>query len=191
MKRYLVILCIAALWTATLAQDMRRRPIVVPSGGTITITTTNRVGVSESAGVVTKTAVDGWGNAGYSSVESITGDGWIEWTVTETNTDRMVGLSQSDPNQAIASEEFSWYQAAGSGTESLTIYESGGTGFGNFGPYVANTTVLRIERVGSTITYYKDGVSKRAVTGATTNPLIVDVTMYTNGATVGPITMNQ
>ena len=56
------------------------------------ITPTNVVGGSFASDVFTKSAGTAWGNSGFSSVESIEGDGYIEWTVTEVNKHRIVGL---------------------------------------------------------------------------------------------------
>src|SRR5262245_59509587 len=118
------------------------------------ITITNLVGASNSDGSVTKSAADGWGNAGYSSFESISGDGYIDFVVTETNTDRMVGLSTIDTDQNFTTIEYAFYFDS---ANVLRIYQSG-SHQGGFGSLTANITQLRIKRNGTSIEYYKDDI---------------------------------
>ncbi len=55
---------------------------------------TNAVGVSVSGNTLTKTAGQGWGNAGGASVQVIRdGYGFVDFTATAANTDSMCGLS--------------------------------------------------------------------------------------------------
>ncbi len=62
-------------------------------------TTVAPVGVTVAGNSITKTAAAGWGNAGTFSDQVITADGSVSTTVAETNTNRMIGLSDSDTNQ--------------------------------------------------------------------------------------------
>ena len=81
------------------------------------------VGVSANAGSLTKTVVAGWGNAGAASTKSLTsGDGYVEFTATETNTYRLIGLSNGDSNQAYEDIDFAFDAAAGG---QLLLYERG------------------------------------------------------------------
>jgi len=70
------------------------------------------------------------------------------------------------------------------------IYESG-VNQNVTGDYTASTTILKIERVGTTLTYYKDGVSQRVVNSVTTAPLYADTAMYDSGSTLGPVTAGK
>lgn len=144
-----------------------------------------RVGGTFSSNVFTKTAGTNWNNSGFSSNQSIVGDGYMEFTVTEITKYRIVGLSVTDPNTNYNSVLYGWYPYADG---SVSIIESG-TAIDGVGTLVANTTVLKIARAGTTLTYYLDGVSKRVVTGVTTSPLIVDAALYDTAGTVGPVTM--
>ncbi len=59
----------------------------------VTLLWQNAAAVSVTGETLVKTGGDGW-NAGASSTTSIAdGDGWMEWTAFETNTDRIAGLS--------------------------------------------------------------------------------------------------
>lgn len=156
--------------------------------GSVVILPTNVVGGTFTGWVFGKTAADStWGNSGFSSTESITGDGFIEWIITETNKYRIIGLSTSDPDQDFTSVLYGWFF---SDLGTYDIYESGAARSVT-GPYVANVSVFRIERVGTTLTYYLDGVSKRAVAGVTAAPLFVDTAFYTIGGTIGQLLMGQ
>lgn len=152
------------------------------------ITITGLVGGSNSSGTVTKNVADGWGTAGYTSVESITGDGYIEWTATESNTDRVIGLSTVDTDLSFNTIEFGWYLESAA---VLDNFESGASPYTQTS-YVANTTTFRIAREGTQIKYYKNGLLE--YTSAATAPvgaLFVDTAIYQNGATIPPITMSS
>jgi hypothetical protein len=75
----------------------------------------------------------------------------------------MVGLN-ADPSadQSYSSLDYAWYCFGDGGT--LQIYESNSL-VGTFGTYTA-ATVLAITYDGTTVTYWKDGVSIRTVTDA-------------------------
>ena len=53
------------------------------------------------------TAATGWGNSGASStVELVSGDGAVEYTATDTNTYRMLGLSNGDTDRNYTDIDF-------------------------------------------------------------------------------------
>ncbi len=64
-------------------------------------TTVAPVGVTVTGNSITKTAATGWTNAGTFSDQVITADGSVSTTVAETNTDRMIGLSDSDTDAKL------------------------------------------------------------------------------------------
>jgi hypothetical protein len=66
-------------------------------GGSGNVGWTNTVGVSASTNNLTKTADDGWGNAGAVSTQTIaSGDGYVEFTASETTSYRLLGLSHTE-----------------------------------------------------------------------------------------------
>jgi hypothetical protein len=161
--------------------------IVSVSGETGIITPINiGAGGSFTGNVFTKLAVSAAWDTGFFSSNSITGDGYIQWTATESNKNRIVGLSAADTDEGFTTVQYGWYMT---GSATCDIYESNALAFAA-GAYVASTTVFKIERIGTTLTYYKNGVSQRTVTVATV-PFHVDVSVYDNLGTVGPVTMGQ
>ena len=71
-------------------------------------TTVAPVGVTVTGNSITKTAAAGW-NAGTFSDQVITADGSVSTTVAETNTDRMIGLSDSDTNVNFDTIDYAIY----------------------------------------------------------------------------------
>ena len=112
------------------------------------------VGVSANAGSLTKTAVAGWGNAGADSTKSLTsGDGYVEFTASENNTYRLIGLSNGDSNQAYEDIDFAIDAAAGG---ELRLYEKG-VYRGTVGSYATGDR-LRIAVQAGVVKYLKNGV---------------------------------
>lgn len=154
-------------------RKLREEAYVSTTGG---ITVTDQVGISvDVQGVITKTSADGW-NAGGASVETITGDGSVKWTLTGTaseNINMAVGLSTVNAvSQNFTTIEYTWR----TGISGHSIYELGVLK-NNYSGLVAGT-VFEIRRTGTTIEYLKNGAVVRTVTGVTTAPLLVDISMY-------------
>src|SRR5262249_58893113 len=123
------------------------------SGGPVSVMWTNAVGVSVSGNSLTKTAADGWGNAGAASVQSIvSGDGYLEFTASERTTYRMCGLARNDVNQDYPSIDFAIYLAADG---NVYVHELGAQR-GNFGAYTAGDR-LRVAIVGGVVKYSRNG----------------------------------
>lgn len=160
--------------------------ILGASDGAIVITPANVVGGTFTALVYTKSAASAWGNSGYFSAESIVGDGYIEWIVTAVTANKLVGLSTTDLDQNYTSIHYGFLMAGAT----YDIYESG-VARTVVGALVANVTSLKIERIGTTIDYYVNGVSVRSVAGVTASPLFVDTALNENASTLGPILISQ
>ena len=87
---------------------------------------TNVVGVTATGNSLTKTAVDNWGNAGAVSTQTIaSGDGYVEFTASETSTWRMCGLSRSDSDQNYTDIDFAVYPTGSGSGSVIQVYESG------------------------------------------------------------------
>ncbi len=137
------------------------------------------LGVIASSNNLTKNASDGW-DAGASSAQAIiSGDGYVEFTASETNKYRMIGLSNGDTNQSYTDIDFALYPAADGG---LYVYE-GGNYRGYFGPY-ATGDLLRVSVEGGVVKYKRNGNLLYTSTGTPTYPLLVDTSLYSNGATI-------
>ena len=141
---------------------------------------TSLVGVTASGNTLTKTAAGGWGNAGAVSTKSlISGDGFVEVTVNETNTHRMFGLGNGDTNANYTDIEFGFLLIAGG---KVQIYESG-TSRGNFGGFASGDTV-QVAVEGGTVKFKRNGVTLYTSTRTPTYPLLVDTALSSQGATL-------
>ncbi|HKQ52746.1 MAG TPA: S8 family peptidase, partial [Pyrinomonadaceae bacterium] len=141
----------------------------------------NVVGATASGNDLTKTATTVWGNAGAASTRAISyGDGYMEFTVAETNTSRVVGLSNGDSNQSHTDVNFGFYQYVGGNI--LYIMENG-TNRGNMGTY-ATGDKLRVSVEDGHVYYYQNGTLLYTSGLTPTYPLLVDTALYTSGATV-------
>jgi YD repeat-containing protein len=153
-------------------------------GGAQNVSWTNVVGVSASGSNLTKNSAEGW-NAGAVSTQTIpSGDGYMEVTATETNTHRRIGLSNGDTNQSYDDIDFCLYLNADG-----TVYiNEGATGRGNFGSYAGGDR-FRVAVEGGVVKYKKNGAVFYTSTIAPTYPLLVDTSLYTNGATLTNVTL--
>lgn len=123
----------------------------------------------------------GWGNSGAASVQVLPGgtNGWLEATVPAASNSFIVGLSASNPN-------------ANSNTLNFGIMVSNGqyykcencTSGASFGVAASAGDVLRIERNGTAISYYKNSVLLGSSGTASTSALLADLSFYYNGASV-------
>jgi RHS repeat-associated protein len=150
------------------------------SGGeTQNVAWTNAVGVSVNGNNLTKSATQGWGNAGAASTQSInSGDGYAEFSSSGIT---LFGLSHTDPDQSYTSIEFGVHVTG----NDLYVYESG-TQRGYFGN-VAPTDRLRVGVEGGVVKYKKNGTVFYTSTVAPTYPLLVDTALYTNGSTISNV----
>ncbi len=102
-------------------------------------------------GVIQKTIGNGW-NAGLATANTITGDGYVEYTPLQKDKALMVGLSPSNANASYTSIRYAIYNLSNG---SVRVYENG-SNKGDRTTYVAGD-VFRVERKGSTVRYLKNG----------------------------------
>jgi glucose/arabinose dehydrogenase len=141
---------------------------------------TRAEGVSVSGNSLTKTAPAGWGNAGAASTKALaSGDGYVEFVASETNTYRRLGLGRSDPDLSWQSIDHSLYLRADG---RLRAYERG-VPRGKLASYSTND-VLRIAVESGVVTYRKNGAVLYTSRVAPGFPLLVDSSLYTTGATL-------
>jgi hypothetical protein len=145
---------------------------------------TNAVGVSVSGNNLTKTAAAGWNAGASSTTYLLSGDGYVEFTVNGTSTDRMLGLSKKDVDQNYTSIGFAAYLAS-SGV--LQVYEMGANR-GSFGNY-ATGDVVRVAVELGVVKYRRNGVLLYTSTAAT-YPLLVDTSLSTTGATLSNVVVS-
>lgn len=135
------------------------------------------IGCSVSDSTLTKTASGGWGNAAATSLYYLPKekDGWVEYTVDALNV-KSFGLSDQNANTYPGSIDYGFNLYSGA----VAYVAKGGSEVANTS--VAVGDVLRIERVGSTIYYKKNGTTVHTVNNGLIVPLIVDISMNTSGS---------
>ncbi|MFO0358043.1 MAG: hypothetical protein ACK50A_13900, partial [Sphingobacteriaceae bacterium] len=124
---------------------------------------------------ITKIAGGNNWNAGAASTASVYNNGYFETVISQTNTDRMFGLSTSNPDANFASIQFAfWLQSSGQ----MRIYESGNDR-GGFGAYSIGDT-LRVRVIKNIIHYFRNSTLIYKSTVAPSLPLIADISLFTN-----------
>ncbi len=131
-------------------------------------------GISIINDEITKTSGAAW-QTGLATKGSFSGDGYIEYQIPLLSR-IMVGLSTDNTNANYATIDYAIYTHH---SGDLRIYESG-SNKGSFGSYQAGDT-FKVERIGSTINYLKNGQIFYTSLTPSTGALLGDVSMYYNG----------
>ncbi|HQL77284.1 MAG TPA: chitobiase/beta-hexosaminidase C-terminal domain-containing protein [Verrucomicrobiota bacterium] len=116
------------------------------------ITPTNLVYVGVTNGIFTKNGGGNNWNGGFTSVETIAGDGFAECVATVNNQDSMFGLQATYASPSYTGIDYALYLW---GTGQLQIYEAG-TYRATVGYYSAGDR-LRVVRTGNIVRYYRNG----------------------------------
>jgi hypothetical protein len=145
---------------------------------------TSLVGTSATGNTLTKTAMTSAWDAGAVSTQSIPGgDGGVDFTVNETNTYRVVGLSNGNSNASESDIDFGIYVFL----NEIRIKEGGINRLNGatptFGTVVAGDH-LQVGVDGGVVRYAKNNVPFYTSTVAPVFPLLIDTSLYTPGATV-------
>jgi hypothetical protein len=148
----------------------------------VAVTWTNAVGVTAAGNSLTKTAANGWGNAGASSTSSTAGDAYVEFSTGENNRGKSIGLSVGDANQDHADIDFSIHLSSNG---NVYVYEAGIVA-GQFGPYAAND-VFRVESVERQVSYLHNGTAFYTSARVPSYPLGVDSALFHTGATLNAV----
>lgn len=164
--------------------DTATTNVTIPFDQPEDVVWTDTVGVEVTGNSLRKTAFTDWGNAGAISVQTLSGDGYVEFTAVEANTSRAIGFSTSNSDNHYASIPFAIVVDS---IQSACVSETG----------VARTCisysagdVFRIQRSGTTIRYqrYNSGTasfdtfytSNLSSSGA----VFVDSALYETNATL-------
>ena len=152
-----------------------------PPGGAEAVLWTQLVNVIAEGISLRKTAgCDGCEDAGAVSSQTITsGDGFVEFTASETTTIRVAGLSSGNTNTTSADIDFG-----------IKFWPGGEADVRENDLYRADTTyvsgdVFRVAVQSGVIRYSKNGVVFYTSTVAPTFPLLVDTSLYNLDATIG------
>ncbi|MDO6430458.1 T9SS type A sorting domain-containing protein [Flavitalea sp. BT771] len=136
---------------------------------------TNVVGVNGLSKYLSNNAWDG----GVGSWNTVSNNGYFQFTATETTTNRMAGLSSSYSSPSYTTIQYAFYLLAGG---SLHIYESS-VDKGAFGTYTTGD-ILKIAVENNVVRYYRNGTLLRSSGSTPTLPMLVDVSLYNTGATI-------
>jgi hypothetical protein len=145
-----------------------------------TITWSNLVNtVVTESGIQKTTGCDGCQDAGASSHEQLSSDGYIEFTVGELNTMWMAGLSHGDDDTTYADIEFGFRFNGGGSADVLEngMYAGGDTIY-------AVGDVFRISVANGRIQYSKNGHYLMESARMPQLPLLLDTSLLTIGATI-------
>ena len=123
-----------------------------------------------------------WGTSGAASVEQLgaSQNGWVEVNVTDNTSQRMFGLSDSNPDAGINNLDYAVYMDG----SVLRVYKNGVLApSGNLAGATVKGELLRWERNGTNLYLKRNGVTAYTFTGVTTAALMADVSFYTlNGS---------
>ena len=149
MKRLILLLVVALTTLSIKAQDDIGETVQVAVQWTATV----GVDYIPAVQTLTKTAENGWNNAGARSVNRLEAneDGKITYTITETTTRKAIGLSTKNNNHKVKSIDY----ALVLNRKKLIIYEHGKFK-GKFGRIKVGDT-FTVERLGNKIVYKKNG----------------------------------
>jgi len=139
-------------------------------------------------GTLTKTAGIGWTNSGASSVQTITSGvaGFVEYTI-QAGVFAVVGLSNGDASLNYTEIDFGLYTYPTTGT----IYVAENGAFPSSTTYLAGDTIRVSVSSGGTVTYQKNGVTFYTSAGTPTYPLRVDSSLYSVGAQIADVVIND
>jgi hypothetical protein len=151
-----------------------------PSRAQTSITWTNLVNATVNAAVVQKTAgCDGCQDAGSTSVEQLSTDGYVEFTVGELNTMWLAGLSHGDDDTTYADIDFG-FRFNGAGYADILengIYAGGDTTY-------AAGDVFRVSIANGRVEYSQNGRYLMESAHVPQMPLLLDSSLLSMGATI-------
>jgi hypothetical protein len=141
--------------------------------------------VQATGSTLSKYGNNAW-DGGAASYNTVSNNGYLQFTASETNKARMVGLSNAYTSTSYATIQYAWYLTNGG---NLQIYESGNSR-GSFGAY-STGDVLKISVEAGVVKYYKNGVLQYMSAAVPTLPMLANVSIYDKGGTVtGPTVVN-
>jgi len=128
----------------------------------------------------------GW-NTDAISVNQVYDNGFMQTTVVETNTNRMIGLNSVNSNTSYTDLEYAFYLVSGG---SLMVYENG-VSRGNWGVYSAGD-ILRIAVMDNVVFYIQNGniVYTSSVTPPTL-PMFVDISINSVSGTLQDVVVGN
>jgi hypothetical protein len=146
------------------------------------VTWTNLVNATVTGDVLQKTGgCDGCDDAGGTSQQELSGgDGYVEFTVGETTTFWLAGLSHGNSDTTFGDVDFA-FRFNGAGWADVLengAYQAGGDTVYNAGD------VFRIAAIGGRVQYFRNGVFLRESLKTPQYPLQLDASLGSIGATI-------
>ena len=164
-------------------------PVTVSNGTAPTpVTWTSLVRVTSTGTTLRKTSgCDGCQDAGAVSVQTIpSGNGYVEFTVSETNTHRVIGLSNGNTDTTRADIDFALnlWPGGNADVRENGVYRSAETSY-------ASGDVFRVAVEAGAVNFYKNGVRIYRSTVPPVYPLLVDTSFFTFGGTLTSVVLGR
>lgn len=140
---------------------------------------TNLNGVSEFGNSITKATVNNSVTGGAASINVLPANtnGWVEFIYDNASCETALGFSDVDLDAGFNSIDYGVSTTVGQ-----FMIRNNGVMLSN-SPLAAND-ILRIERIGSEMNFYRNGSFEYKITDVNTGPLIVDAAIAANGCRI-------
>ncbi|WP_299223875.1 DUF6443 domain-containing protein [uncultured Psychroserpens sp.] len=139
-------------------------------------------GLDEIGNKIEKDVPFGWSNSGFTTATTIEEDGYIQWTVSQTDKALFIGLSDinsASNNHYNTIDHCIYLREDGR----FFVYEEG-LGIYSNGVFYNQFDVFKVERVGSQIRYLRNDVVFHTTTASSTGTLIGDASFVHINAAV-------
>lgn len=133
----------------------------------------------DRSGLLKTRGTTSWDAGTYSNEQIPSGEGFLEFIATETNTHRMVGLANGNSNNNWNDIDYAFY-LLNNGTVQIREYGSNSVWASTY----QTGDVFRIAVDAGTVRFYQNGTLVRTAPQAATYPLNVDTSFHNMGATV-------
>lgn len=176
---------VTALQTSLNANNADGWKVTLSTSATDGLNATGQVTLDNSRAGARLTKTGGTGgvfDAGASSVQSISGDGFVEIRVAALGQDYFFALATTDPNADFPSMDYAFHLNG----STLQVYRFGSAVW-TTGVTYAVGDALRINRTGTAVTFLLNGVVQYTSPNASTGSLFVDTSIATASAAIGGI----
>ncbi len=143
----------------------------------------NTVGVTATGNSLTRgSSTAAWNAGAISTVDFASGNGYVQFTATETNTDRMCGMSHDNSSQSYTDIDFA-VDLASNGQ--FYVFEDG-VNRGSFGSYSTGDVFL-VAVSGGVVSYSRNGTLFYTSSATPSFPVFADASLETPGATISTV----
>ncbi|MFN8777749.1 MAG: HYR domain-containing protein, partial [Flavobacteriales bacterium] len=167
------------LTTSIVALGVLDSPSCQVAEGPVVWNPSSLVNTSATNNNLAKFQSGGAWNGGAASSNTVSNNGYFQFTATETNTDRVAGLSTTNVNADWTSIQYAIYLRSNT---QWTVHQSGGGSLFT-GTYAAND-VFRIAVENNVVRYYRNNVLAYTSLVSPTLPMLADVSINTLNGTI-------